>query len=85
MSNGIMDGLSSTVLQKATYSGRNKGIFLKKSKWPHFLKKKLPVLEQKGFHLLSNKFWLNLTSFWSRCGFKMATVAAILDFRTERF
>ena len=32
MPDGIMDGFFSTVLELATYSGRNKGIFLKKKK-----------------------------------------------------
>ena len=36
MPDDIMDGFFSTVLEQATYSGRNKGIFLKKSKWSHF-------------------------------------------------
>ena len=32
MPSGIMDGFFSTVLEQATYSGRNKGIFFKKIK-----------------------------------------------------
>ena len=32
MPNGIMDGFFTIILEQATYSGRNKGIFLKKSK-----------------------------------------------------
>ena len=66
MPDGIMDRFFSTVLEQATYSGRNKGIFLKKSNKSHFLKKKkkrIPVLEQSSFHLLSTKFRLNPTSF----------------------
>ena len=39
MPNGIMGRFFSTVLEQATYSGRNKGIFVKKSRWSHFLKK----------------------------------------------
>ena len=33
-----MDGFFSTVLEQSTYSGKIKGIFLRKSMWSHFLK-----------------------------------------------
>ena len=65
-----------------------KGFFSKKSKWSYFekrKKKKILVLKQNGFHLLSTRFRLNPTSFRSRSDLKLFTVAAILDFRTERF
>ena len=49
-----MDGFISTVLEQATHSGRNKGIFLKKSKWPHF---NLICFEYVLKNLIFDPYW----------------------------